>query len=180
MGHPGLHCCHANASKHNGHLSQGPGKHIPPTHCPQTSPKKRAEWGECDTWTMCSSKHMFLNFLPVCQINSKAEGRLHVLEDFGPARWWCGGWFIYLLMTDLLEDLIECAAGKGIINKGLAVVQKSEFSWLMLLKRLGFFFPFCLPLVDIKWTAEIDPRSEIPEGLVKVVYASGDCLTTFL
>lgn len=84
-------------------------------------------------------------------------------------------------MTDLLENLIECAAGKGIINKGLSVAQKSEFSWLMMLKRVCFFFffPFCLRLVDIR-AAEIDPRSEIPEGLVKVVYVSGNCLTTFL
>lgn len=96
-----------------------------------------------------------------------------------------GGWFIYLLRADLLENSIECAAGKRIINKGLALVQKSEFSWLMMLKRVwccfGFFsFSFCHPLVDTKWPAKIDPRSEIPERLVKVVYVSGDCLTTFL
>lgn len=47
-------------------------------------------------------------------------------------------------MTDLLENIIECAAGEGIINKGLAVAQKSEFSWLMMLKRVWFFFFFFL------------------------------------
>lgn len=45
MGHPGLDCCHANASEHNGHLSQEPGKHIPPTHCPQASQRKEQDGG---------------------------------------------------------------------------------------------------------------------------------------
>lgn len=119
------------------------------TFLPHTVPrplKEKSRMGACDAWNLCSSRltlfwifSVVLNLLRICQMNSKAEGRLLVLEDSGPAWWWCGGWSIYLLMTDMLENSTECAAGKGIINKGLAVAQKSEFSWLMMLKRVCFF-----------------------------------------
>lgn len=113
MGHPGLDCCDANASKHNGHLSQEPGKHIPPTHCPQTSQRKEQDGGMWRLEPVLQQAHVVLlfwifsvvlNLLRICQMNSKAEGRLLVLEDSGPAWWWCGGWSIYLLMTDMLEN----------------------------------------------------------------------------
>lgn len=83
MGHLGLDCCHANASEHDGHLSQEPGKHIPPAHCPQ----RKEQNGGNVTLGSCVPASMLLNFLPYL-LNKKqavAKERLLVLEDFGPA-----------------------------------------------------------------------------------------------
>lgn len=87
MGHPGLDCCHANTSEHNGHLSRGQAS----TFLPHTVPRplqRKEQNGRNVTLGTCApaSTQNFLKFLvifllifftfspPICQIDNKAKG----------------------------------------------------------------------------------------------------------
>lgn len=110
---------------------------------PLIAGKEKSRMGECDIQNLCSSS-------PVFSLLSNKQGH--------QGKTTCAGRFrssvsvtcrvVHLPSNDFdfLKTLISCLAGKGIINKGLAVVQMPEFSCLMMLKS-GFFLSVSLLLI---------------------------------